>query len=336
MLQSPAVPAPTCTYCSGRHCAGMGSDMLRQMCIERGFFLRREAVAYGVDDAALRRSLRAGVLTKLRHGAYAFTDLWEVASPVARHSALARAVVLANGGQVVVSHSSAVALHGFETWGLPLTQVHVTRLDGGAGRTTSGVVHHVAAVPAGDVVLVNQVPVTTPARAALESAILLDTERSLVLLDSGLRQRLFTPAELEARAALMGSWPGSLGIQVVSRLADGRSGSVGESRCRYLFWRCAVPAPQLQYEVFDEQGLVGVCDFAWPEHGLLGEFDGKVKYGAVLREGESPSDAVFREKRREDRLRRATGFRVVRLTWDMLAAPLQTAAYVRASLGSAA
>jgi hypothetical protein len=314
----------------------MTVDVLRQLSIERGFFLRREALDCGIDDAALRRSVRARVLTKLRQGAYTFTDLWQAATEVERHAALAGAVVLANHEQVVISHTSAVALHGFETWRLPLDRVHVTRLDDGAGRTTRDAAHHVAAINPGDVDRVGGVALTTPARAALECATLLDAERSLVVLDSGLRQQLFTPAQLASRAEVMGSWPGSLGFQVVTRLADGRSGSVGESRCRYLFWRCGLPAPELQYEVHDELGLVGICDFAWPEHGLIGEFDGKVKYGALLRDGETPSDAVFREKQREDRLRRATGFRVVRITWEMLAAPLQTAAYVRALLDRAA
>ena len=53
--------------------------------------------------------------------------------------------------------------------------------------------------------------------------------------------------------------------------------------------------------------VVGVADMAWPEHGVLGEFDGKVKYGRLLLPGESPGDAVFREKRREDEMRRLTG-----------------------------
>ena len=60
---------------------------------------------------------------------------------------------------------------------------------------------------------------------------------------------------------------------------------------------------------------VGITDMAWPGHGLLGEFDGKMKYGRLLRPDESAGDAVFREKRREDALREATGFIVVRIVW---------------------
>lgn len=58
-------------------------------------------------------------------------------------------------------------------------------------------------------------------------------------------------------------------------------------------------------------------DFGWPEHGVAGEFDGQVKYGRLLRPGQSPGDAVFAEKVREDRLR-GEGLTVVRWTWDEL------------------
>ncbi len=74
----------------------------------------------------------------------------------------------------------------------------------------------------------------------------------------------------------------------------------------------------------------------WPEHGLLGEFDGRVKYGRLLRPGEEPGDAVFREKRREDELRRLTGFAMVRLVWADLHRPRETAARIRGLLRSVA
>jgi hypothetical protein len=82
--------------------------------------------------------------------------------------------------------------------------------------------------------------------------------------------------------------------------------------------------------VYDERGvLVGVTDMVWEEHRLLGEFDGRVKYGRLLRPGEEPGDAVFREKRREDELRRLTDFSMVRLTWADLYRGAETAARIR-------
>lgn len=74
----------------------------------------------------------------------------------------------------------------------------------------------------------------------------------------------------------------------------------------------------------------------WREQRLLGEFDGKVKYGRLLRSGEEPGDAVFREKRREDRLRELTGFSMVRITWGDLYRPAETAARIRGLMHRAA
>lgn len=74
----------------------------------------------------------------------------------------------------------------------------------------------------------------------------------------------------------------------------------------------------LQLEVRTPRGaLVGRSDFGWEKEGVLGEFDGRVKYGRLLRPGQSPGDAVFEEKRREDALR-DEGWGVVRWTWDEL------------------
>ena len=63
---------------------------------------------------------------------------------------------------------------------------------------------------------------------------------------------------------------------------------------RVVIWRLGLPPPELQFEVIIN-GEVYRTDFAWPEHRVLGEFDGKVKYGDVLRPGETAADAVMRE-----------------------------------------
>ena len=72
----------------------------------------------------------------------------------------------------------------------------------------------------------------------------------------------------------------------------------------------------LQYRVYDRHGrLIGITDFAWPEHGVYGEFDGRVKYGRLLKPGQDPGEVVFAEKRREDLIRSATDGIMVRHTW---------------------
>ena len=64
------------------------------------------------------------------------------------------------------------------------------------------------------------------------------------------------------------------------------------------------------------------------------EFDGREKYTRYLREGETVTDAVLREKRREDRVRELTGWICVRITWAELADPRRLAARIRAAFAT--
>jgi hypothetical protein len=98
----------------------------------------------------------------------------------------------------------------------------------------------------------------------------------------------------------------------VAQLADARSMSPGESLSRAVMFRLSLPRPDLQVTVEDADGLVGIADFGWP--GVVGEFDGRGKYG--VGPDSDPAEAaevLWREKRREDRLRRQV--RVARWTW---------------------
>ncbi|MGD5088725.1 hypothetical protein QT857_22520, partial [Xanthomonas citri pv. citri] len=96
------------------------------------------------------------------------------------------------------------------------------------------------------------------------------------------------------------------------------------------------PAPELQHEVFDVRGvLIGRTDWAWPKYQGLGEFDGKLKYGRLLRPGQDPGEIVFEEKRREDQLREATNSWMIRLLWSDYDMPNRTAARIRTKLAQA-
>jgi hypothetical protein len=311
-------------------------DKLRVLAETDGFFTRTDALSVGHDDKSIRRALKVRLWTRIRAGAYTFPDLWPESIEL-RHDITSRAVARKLGRDVALSHTSSAIEHGLRLWDADLELVHVTRLDAGAGRTESGVVHHVGLTLDSDLVEKRGALITGVARAAIETASLVTTESGLVTLDSALESGRCTREDLSATFELMQCWPGLQRVQVAVRLADGGAQSVGESRTRYLCYVRGLPAPILQYEVFDATGrLVGISDFAWPDPGVLGEFDGRVKYGRLLREGEEPGDAVFREKVREDRLREATGWPVIRITWADLHRPDATAARIRRLLRVAA
>jgi hypothetical protein len=305
-------------------------DILRNFAESHGYFTRQEALDAGYDDNAIRRALKVRLWTRIRQGAYTFTDLWTATDEIEKHLAAARAVARRLAPRVALSHTSAALDHELVVWGAGLSMVHITRLDGASGRTEAGVVHHEGFSVESDVVERDGYLVMKPARAALETCSLVHTEAAVAILDAGLHRKRFDGEEVEAAFALMREWPRTLHLQFAVPFADGRAESVGESRSRYLCHRYRLPAPELQGPVYDDDGeLIGVSDFQWKQQRLLGEFDGKIKYGRLLKPGEEPGEVVFREKVREDAMRRVTGCAMVRLIWSDLNRGPETAARIR-------
>ena len=303
------------------------------MCDAHGVFLRRDAIRLGYDDRALARTMKAGTITRIRHGAYVFADQWRGLDEQGRHLLRARAILRTARSHVALSHTTALLVMGVPVWDLPLGEVHLTRLDGRAGRREAGVAQHRGRVIPGDVRASGELLITSPARTALDLTTIADVEHSLPVLDHLLHIKALTKGELRARSAEMNCWPGTLTTDLTIRLADGRSESVGESRASHLFWRGGLPRPQLQYEIVNARGeLVARVDFAWPEYGVFLEFDGKAKYEKLRKERESVLDVVLREKKREEMICRITGWRCVRITWSDLHQPHATAAYIRSVL----
>ena len=166
-----------------------------------------------------------------------------------------------------------------------------------------------------------RLPVTSLARTAVDLARTLPYDQGGGVADRGLaagRDPSMLAERLE-QAQVAGT--GAPQARRVIAFADGRSESVGESFSRIRLREGGLPAPVLQFEVFDDNGcLIGRCDFAWPDRRTLGEFDGRTKYGRLRRPGETARQAVHREKLREDALR-DHGWQVARWTWDDLWQP---------------
>jgi hypothetical protein len=266
----------------------------------------------------------------------------------ARHRLLVRAVLGELASGAVASHVSAAVLHGLPTWGLRLDRAHVTFARRSGGRRDDRLYVHTAPVEPDDIVVIDGIPVTTIARAVVDIARTAEFAAAVAVADAALRIEArrcrelgrgegsasaglvsAEPGRAELDAALLRAtgWPGVPDARRVVAFADGRAESVGESRSRVAIALAGLPAPALQWPV-PCGGSTAYTDFAWPEQRTVGEFDGKVKYGRLLRPGQSPADVVYAEKLREDAVR-AQDWEVVRWTWADLQNFTDTAARVR-------
>ena len=281
----------------------------------------------GYTPGELSRLVRKGDLTRIRRGAYG-PPATESLDPIEQHRRLVRATFPLLAPDAVVSHTSAAVLHGLPLFATSMRRVQLTRGDIPGGKARSAIQLHAAPLDAGDVVVIDGVAVTTLARTVADLARSLRFESAVVTGDAALRQGL-SRGDIEDCVARMRRWPGVIQARRVTRFLDGRSESPGESRSRVAFFTCGIPSPEPQQEIYDERGrVIGRADFAWDQFHTLGEFDGRTKYGRLLKPGEAPDDAVYREKLREDALRGA-GWQVVRWTWADLARPHEIASRLR-------
>lgn len=297
--------------------------------------LRRDLVAEGYDDRAIRRMVHGGELRRLRHGVYVASADWEGLPAGQQHQLLARAVLRVAHPKNVLSHVSAAVEYGAPTWGIDLSTVHLTHVEGQLGRCEAGVARHSGVVAPGDVVERNGVLLTSPARAAIEVTTITSTESALVTICGLLATGATTLDELREATKRYKHWPCSGRTRLVVALASPKLTSPGESRTLYMCWSQHLPMPEFQLPIFDESGnVVAYTDFGWPTKGVFLEFDGKEKYHRYRREGETLEAYLLREKRREELICQLTGWICIRITWEDLAHPVRTAARIRRILES--
>jgi len=272
----------------------------------------------------LRKAVEDGELDRVRRGVYApHRDLDRRTG----HLRLLAATFPVLGEGSVVSHASAAILHGLPVRQDLLDRVWVTRPGGGHGRHGPVVQLRRCTLEAVDVTVVSGLPVTTLARTASDLARQLPYEWGVIGCDAALASGCSRESLIEAVRRVEG-WPGARRAASAARFADGASGSPAESLSRVQIQRAGLPAPVTQFRVVLNGRLVATADFGWEDIGLVGECDGKVKYGDRLRPGEKPEDAVMREKRREERIREA-GYWIVRWGWQEACDPRELARIIR-------
>lgn len=257
----------------------------------------KDLMAQGASEQQLTRLVRTGRLERVRHGAYAGERGNDSA---ARHRQLVEGTWPLLGERAVLSHATAGLLHGLPVWDELLTRVSITRAEGGHGRVGSQLRVRCTPLDPDQVVEVDGFRMTNLERTAIDLARCLDYERAVAVLDAALRagaDRSVLVAVVEAAHGFRGVGTARTALD----FADRRAESVGESFSRVRLAAAGLPAPELQVDIFDEDGnWVARSDFGWLERGVLGEFDGTVKY---VGPDAQVTRAVLREKHREANMR---------------------------------
>ncbi|WP_421958116.1 type IV toxin-antitoxin system AbiEi family antitoxin domain-containing protein [Prescottella agglutinans] len=282
---------------------------------------RAEALRRGAADHQLQRQCRTGAWRRLRPGRYAPRAEFDALDARERHRLRAVETLRAAASDAVFSHQSAAVLHGLDLWNTPLAVAHLTRSRPTGGRRTRHRHVHSATLRPDEITEVDGLAVTTVARTVADLARTLPFEQAVVVGDHALHASGLTADDLAAVADTIAPHVGRRRVHRVLDQLDGRSESVGESRSRVLMVREQLPVPNCQSNLYGADGNhLGRVDFLFEEFGVVGEFDGRGKYGRLVPDGQVPADVVWAEKKREDAIR-ATGRQVVRWSWDELETP---------------
>jgi len=297
----------------------------------------------GISRKSIATQVRRANLMQLRQGVYLAAAAWPE-DLQAQRLILAKAEVAANP-QGVISHQSAAL-----AWELPSPDlggwtdlpVSITLPAMAGYRSSHGAtgVHHVALLPAGHVCRDESgYPLTSLARTAVDLAAGRPLPAALVILDGAarrlcagfvttprrsdftnsgfitqIRDQFLQAAQLCRRAGLASA----ISLCQPCRESAAESLSAGHFHCSGL------PTPVFQAAIRTPIGIF-YPDCLWPEHRVIGECDGTVKY--------TDPGAYLREKQREQALR-DQGYLVVRwLAKEILASPAVVVERVGRALG---
>ena len=270
---------------------------------QRGVFTSTQAYAAGHTQKEIQR-LREKRLFTIRRGVYAWSDQFKSATLREQHRMRVAALMLVLTAPGVLSHQTAAAELDLDLLDSDLTQLHVTRPSGAGSRIEAGVVHHAGELPDHHVLSrgEGEMPTTTLARTAIDVGLTTDRfECMLAALDSAMHEGS-TREELYEAFDLCRGWPGARMLSGALSLTDGRADNPGESWSRAILIGAGLAPEDIQTAMYDADGLIGYADFRWK--GVVGEFDGKLKYKvADGSNADQAAQVLWKEKRREDRLR---------------------------------
>ena len=288
----------------------------------------RDLMAAGMSRFEIAQAAREGTLQRVRRGVYASPS---ERTAEADHLLRVQATMPLLHPESVLSHVSAAVVHGLPVpWG-ELGTVHVTRPGNAHGRRDSGLFFHAGDLDGDEWVEVGDLRVTGLARTVADLARTMPYEWGVIVADNALHRGVLQRDALLEQIRRRPRLRGRSRARGVALFADELSESPCESLSRVQFDRLGIPKPVLQFEIRHGDRLIARTDFAWPDLGVVGEADGKAKYGELLKPGQTAADAVMAEKQREENIR-AQGYRTVRWGWEEASHPDKLERRVRSAL----
>lgn len=286
--------------------------LLQALARDRGdVFTPADARRAGYETDEIQRMRATGTWRGLRRGVYATAEVVSAAERAGERHRLDCAAVLCSLGRrsPVVSHTSAALLWGMVAPDGIGSEVRLT--DTGQWREGRGYRIACASLPPSDVAVRDRLRVTAVPRTLTDCAREWTIADAVVAMDDALQRGLLSRDDLHEAVLAAGHWPGAGAAARAFGLSDERSESPLETRGRLRILGSGLPPYQLQVEIADDRGVIGVVDGWYDDAAVAIEFDGRAKYDRPWSD-RSPSEVLWQEKRREDRLR-ALGIRIVRI-----------------------
>jgi predicted transcriptional regulator of viral defense system len=268
----------------------------------------------GVTLSSVRHAIEAGVLYRVRRGVLARPPLDSRHAVGERYRTLVLATAAVIAPDRVISHQSAAVIHGLPTIGALSHRVDTLAPDSDRHHASTSLIEHRTRVQP-DTHIVDGVHVTSLARTLVDLASTTTLLVATVAIDAALRSQRVGREELFDELARVSPRYGYRKAAFAISFADARSANPGETLSRVRMHQLGFEAPDLQVHVSTSDGEYDV-DFGWESVPAFGEFDGVEKYvREEMLNGESTAQAVLREKRREDAIRRTTQRTFARWGW---------------------
>ena len=274
------------------------SQLRRLAAKQEGVVTRRQLVAAGFSDRAIRTNLQRRRLTPIFRGVY-------LVGPIRGRRHREAAALLACGAAAAISHGTAAAM--WELTPSSRTDAVEVSVRRGCPSSRPGLrVHRPSRLQVDEITSHQGVALTTPARTILDLSprmspkglerIVAKAERAglcdRVAITSILARHMRQPGSATLRAIL-----GENGGPLLTR-------SEAEARFLALIRRGHLDMPRTNAPLHGFE-----VDFLWPQQRLVVEIDGRAFHR---------SRYMFEKDRQRDAVLVAAGFRVQRFTWRQL------------------